>query len=399
MINLPRAIGQLKNLRILNASKNQLEFIPDTIIQLTKIKSIDLSDNKLKHLSRWIGNLPSLLVLDLNSNQLAKLPREIANLLDLVTLDISHNPLKSIPAEISTLKSLRKLLAEGCEFEPECTDELKHDPPSLFEICARNVVKSNIPLPVGITKNITDYLKTCQKCTFCHGPFFDSYVGRSRIIERTARQLIVLDYKLCSAHWTDENDRMTAMFSTSYYTTPSINSSPSDKNIPHPDAQENNTNFADSNSSLFHQDDSIISQQFSQESLVSSSAQSPCSEQEDPIHNLLSERPGISTASSSSSSSAFINRPRALSTGTSMKKYNQHIEASSTHNQEESTSQHHILPFAQLRGRQSEEADRIMGIQRPALTRKTNGFIQSFEKLGAKLSRKPVNGRDRSGTL
>lgn len=213
MINLPSAIGQLKNLRILNASKNQLESIPESITSLNKLKAINLSQNKLNQLPKGIGRLPNLIILILNQNELKQIPREIALLQDLITLNLSNNPLKSIPAEIAMLKSLRKLTAENCAFETEFVYPLTHDPPSLFEICARKISMEKIPLPSRVG-HITEYFKREQTCSFCYGPYFDSFVSRGKFIERTNRQLIALDYKLCVAHWSDENDRISAMFST-----------------------------------------------------------------------------------------------------------------------------------------------------------------------------------------
>ncbi|KAI8882394.1 L domain-like protein [Backusella circina FSU 941] len=217
MVTIPKELGELKNLELFNASKNKLESIPDNITGLIKLRAINLSENRLKELPRTIGELPSLIIIVVNSNQLTSLPREIAHLTGLLTLNISQNPLKSIPAEIATLKSLRKLISDDCEFESEDRiHSLKHDPPSLFEQCARIVVRTDMQLSPTIPRHIQRYFTTCQTCSFCHGPFFESHVTRSRLIERTGRQIIALDYQLCSAHWTDEKDRITCMFSSSY---------------------------------------------------------------------------------------------------------------------------------------------------------------------------------------
>ena len=208
----------MKNLRILNASKNQLQTIPDTIVQLVKLKAVNFSQNQLDFIPKEIGSLPNLIILILNNNNLTQLPRELANLNDLITLNVSFNPLTSIPSGIATLKTLRKLIAEECPFQTEFTYDLRHDPPSLFEFCARHIVKQGIPLPPLLQHHpIADYFKKEQSCSFCFGPYFDSHVTRGKFIERTGRQVIALDYQLCCAHWTDESDRYKAMFSTPYY--------------------------------------------------------------------------------------------------------------------------------------------------------------------------------------
>ncbi|KAI8080281.1 uncharacterized protein B0P05DRAFT_438202, partial [Gilbertella persicaria] len=209
LIYLPETLGQLVNLRVLNASKNQLEYLPDSITILPKLKALNVSHNKLSTLPQGIGSLPSLIVLILNHNQFTHLPREIAKLKGMITLNVSHNPLCSIPAEIATLKSLRKLTVEGCSFKTEFMHTRAHDPPRLVEICARQIVKYQIPYP----SHLSDYFSRQQTCSFCSGPYFDSFVTRGRFVQRSGRQWIALDERLCCAHWIDEQDRISALFS------------------------------------------------------------------------------------------------------------------------------------------------------------------------------------------
>lgn len=208
MISLPRAIGQLFNLCILNAAHNQLEFIPDTISQLKKLQVLNLNENKLTHLPKGF-HLPQLQSLHLRHNQLLQLPQELAQFSELSTLDISYNPLQSIPAELASLKTLHRLLADQCPFESNLTYSLLHNPPSLFEICARQICNLKIPAP----DILTDYFKQKKTCSFCSGPFFEASVCRKR--QRLhGDHTMTLDYELCSAHWTDEEDRLLVLFST-----------------------------------------------------------------------------------------------------------------------------------------------------------------------------------------
>lgn len=213
MTSVPREIGYLKNLRVLNISNNAVDEIPDTIAFLSKLKALNVSQNKLVQLPASIGSLPKLVIIIANNNNLKSLPREFIHLVNLISLNVSSNPLKSLPAEIATLKSLRKLLTDECPFEEEYQYNLRHDPPSLFETCARTVVKTQTNIPNQLADHIKDYLAHADTCTHCNGPFFDSYVTRVRFIERRARQAMALEYTLCSAHWSNENDRLLAMFS------------------------------------------------------------------------------------------------------------------------------------------------------------------------------------------
>ncbi|GAN04821.1 membrane protein [Mucor ambiguus] len=462
MINLPRAIGRLKNLRIFNASKNQLETIPDTITSLSKLKAINFSHNRLTLLPKGIGSLPSLIIVILNHNQLTHLPRELANLNDLITLNISHNPLKTIPAEISALKSLRKLTAEACAFEQEMVHTLAHDPPSLFELCARRMVKSNIPLPVSLSHHhIADYFKQKQACSFCFGPYFESCVTRSRFIERTGRQVIALDYKLCCAHWTDENDRISAMFSTPYYKQqqqpPTATSHTTIAQLPPTPPAVIETAGLSTPSSPVSEEDLVQQDYFNHhlrqhrfdnssedilcvptavenEASTSSSPSFSAAATASPItQQILPSLPLPQTTSTSYSS--FITKPnialRPRSSSTSLLRisamqnhhhqHQQHILSTppQQHQEQQQQQQHEPLPFATLTGRQSEEADRILSRQQQQqqlTTRKTNGLKQGFAQLGARLSRKnggtnnnqtsgssgsstPAGNRDRSETV
>lgn len=461
MINLPRAIGQLKNLRIFNASKNQLETIPDTITSLKKLKAINLSQNRLTSLPKGLGKLPSLIILILNNNQLTELPREIANLNDLITLNVSNNPLKSIPVEISALKSLRKLIAEDCSFKTEFVHELAHNPHSLFEICARNMVKNKINLPSSLAHpHIVEYFKREQTCSFCFGPYFDSYVTRGRFIDRTGRDDIALDYKLCCAHWTDEEDRISAMFSTPYYRQQPSLKDAEIPSVPTSPVTEDyfNTMSGGQNPSPSSSAHTLLAG-YSSEDMLLNTLVSPI---DDNVHDMPSSSSSLMVPSpsypSSSSSSLLLPpqhqkrqhtfsplRPRSSSTSSSSTSSPSilRINAMQHHHQQNASStlreppqvpvlRPENLPFASLSGRQSEEADRILArndtngdesmerSENPRTTataatttinsnsnnKKTNGIKQGFAQLGARLGRRRGNsnasnnaGRDRSDTF
>lgn len=213
MTSLPRELGHLKSLRVLNISNNAIDEIPDTIAFLTKLKALNVSHNKLVQLPSSIGQLPKLVIIIANHNNLASLPREFSHLVNLISLNVSNNPLKSLPAEIAALGSLRKLITEECDFQDEYSYDLRHNPPSLFETCARIAVRSQQNIPNQLADHIKDYISRADTCSYCQGPFFDSFVTRARFIERRAGQPMALEYTLCSAHWTHENDRLLAMFS------------------------------------------------------------------------------------------------------------------------------------------------------------------------------------------
>lgn len=152
-----------------------------------------------------MGALPELLIAIANHNKLRYVPPELANLPKLISLTLSNNPdLTTLPAEIAEVPSLGKLLAAACGFSayPESSYSLAHDPPSLLETCARILVDQpqQHTLLTRLPLKFQRYLMTARTCSFCRGPYFDSYVRRTRCIERNPGQPITIEYRSCRAH-------------------------------------------------------------------------------------------------------------------------------------------------------------------------------------------------------
>lgn len=209
---LPRTIGHLKNLVMLDVSQNKLRSIPDTISYISKLVDVNLADNKLSMLPNSIGSLKKLSSLLLNDNQITELPTEIGLMKSLITLDLSGNPLKVLPAELSRLQYLRRLRLEGCPLVEEFVHELVHNPPSLLELCARTIVRHQVPILASIPEDIKDYIASAKTCSFCGGPYFQSFVKRGKIVEKPEQVFVPLEYRLCAAHWNDEAERIRLMF-------------------------------------------------------------------------------------------------------------------------------------------------------------------------------------------
>ncbi|ORZ11228.1 hypothetical protein BCR42DRAFT_421793 [Absidia repens] len=239
LIELPDSIGQLQQLEVLLLSKNKLQHLPDSIQHLPRLTELDLSYNQLSHLPS-LGHLTSLCTLLLSHNNLTRLPSDLIGMKRLVTMDLTNNPLPVLPAEITRLSNLRRLRLDHCHKLLSLNEhvqmevDLTHDPPSLKEICARkalvllssssNVNNNNSKLvntarqhSVTTTKlerltgHLIPYLASANTCSSCHGPYFESHVIRRRLIEKNDLW-IPLEYTLCSAHWSDEKDRLLNMF-------------------------------------------------------------------------------------------------------------------------------------------------------------------------------------------
>lgn len=69
---LPGEIRFLQNLKVLNASNNQMTGVPAEIGQLSKLEVLDLSNNELTGLPYELGNLKNLKVLRLSGNNYSR---------------------------------------------------------------------------------------------------------------------------------------------------------------------------------------------------------------------------------------------------------------------------------------------------------------------------------------
>ncbi len=76
----------------LNVSHNKLTgAIQSQIGQLVNLKILNASDNQMTGVPAEVGRLQNLEVLDLSNNQLTGLPNELGNLKNLKTLNLSGN--------------------------------------------------------------------------------------------------------------------------------------------------------------------------------------------------------------------------------------------------------------------------------------------------------------------
>ena len=215
--HLPLEIGYLSRLTILSLYNNQLHYIPKELYNLVQLVELDLSGNQLIGLSKSISKLQNLKVLNLDTNQIQELPQEIGNVSTLESLQLSNNPLRILPSEISRLKNLKTLALENCPLEPIPEVELfQENPkiPSLKELCARTILQTKILLKKEkeLGQELIRYLDSACICSYCQGPFFDSYYSRGRVMSRIEGVEFPLEYKLCINHWRTNSERIKAMF-------------------------------------------------------------------------------------------------------------------------------------------------------------------------------------------
>jgi len=111
--SIPSQVGDLTELIVLYADRNQLTDLPARIGDLTKLQWLHVAFNELATLPPEIGNLTALVSLYLSGNQLSQLPTGIGNLTVLGQLLVEHNQLTSLPTGIEDCTALYKLWLSG----------------------------------------------------------------------------------------------------------------------------------------------------------------------------------------------------------------------------------------------------------------------------------------------
>ena len=109
---LPKSIGMLDSLKILNLNNNRLTNLPKEIGRITSLEELLLRKNTITKLPKTIGNLTRLQRLDLTRNKLNILPRSITKLKKLKYLNLNFNNLQNLSKKFGNLKSLEKLFCD-----------------------------------------------------------------------------------------------------------------------------------------------------------------------------------------------------------------------------------------------------------------------------------------------
>ncbi|RCH98791.1 hypothetical protein CU098_008420, partial [Rhizopus stolonifer] len=184
LFTLPSQVTLLTRLTLLDLSHNKLVKLPSSIDQLKNLRHLNLSYNELTQLPSNIYNLERLDHLNMSFNPLKQISASLACLFHLTFLDLSNTHIHSIPVELLGL-SMTIIKTDGCnelkDRSIEFNQRLIHNPP--------------------------------KACSSCGGPYFQSCVIRYRIVQRQDDTWIPAEYRLCSAHWNTEDDRLLALFS------------------------------------------------------------------------------------------------------------------------------------------------------------------------------------------
>ncbi len=121
---IPPAIGNLRNLQILDLYNTGISQLPVEIRHLTQLHTLNLGGNNLKQLPFEIGELKRLASLNLEQNRLTSLPTSVSALTSLSRLDLSWNDIQVLPAELHFSPAISNLNLRG---------NTRLDYPSLFQ--------------------------------------------------------------------------------------------------------------------------------------------------------------------------------------------------------------------------------------------------------------------------
>ncbi|XP_059355945.1 leucine-rich repeat and calponin homology domain-containing protein 1-like isoform X6 [Carassius carassius] len=108
LMDIPSEVCHLVSLETLNLYHNCIKSIPDSIISLQSLTCLNISRNQLSVLPACVCGLP-LRVLNASNNKLNALPESIGQLTNLMELDVSCNEITALPRHTGQLKALREL--------------------------------------------------------------------------------------------------------------------------------------------------------------------------------------------------------------------------------------------------------------------------------------------------
>lgn len=234
---LPTQVALLTRLTILDLSHNKLVKLPSNIDQLRNLKQLNLSHNNINTLPASLYSLTKLTHFDTSYNPISQVSANIARLHNLNFLDLSNTDISSIPAELLNL-SMTVIKTDQCprllDQSMELQQKTMHQPLSLVETCARQIIqpilydlmakkkkkrelkelqKKRYKSFQQLPNHMICYLSRPKACSSCGGPYFQSFVVRYRIVQRQDESWIPVEYRLCSAHWNTEKDRILSLFS------------------------------------------------------------------------------------------------------------------------------------------------------------------------------------------
>ncbi|CAF0973921.1 unnamed protein product [Rotaria magnacalcarata] len=154
LTSLPNEIGELKNLECLTVSCNRLQTLPLSYKKLTRLESLHLASNCFQAFPLVICQMESLRFLDLSCNRIGVLPPTLSKLKRLRTLMLYNNKISEWPDPLCDLLELHTLWLGK--------NELKRLPLHFGQL--RHLDWANYPLSSNIDDNplMSPPLNVCQ---------------------------------------------------------------------------------------------------------------------------------------------------------------------------------------------------------------------------------------------
>ena len=134
-VNIPynnNANSQNKNLDLSNQG---LTSIPSYVFNQINLEELNVSNNYLTGaIQSQIGQLKNLKVLNASHNQMTGVPAEVGQLKNLQVLDLSYNQLTGLPNELGNLKNLKTLNLSGNSYSQQDLSGIRAKLPSTVNI-------------------------------------------------------------------------------------------------------------------------------------------------------------------------------------------------------------------------------------------------------------------------
>lgn len=110
----------------LDLSNQGLTALPKYVLGRTDLQALNISHNKLTGaLPAEIRQLKNLKILNISDNQMTGLPAEVGQLDKLEVLDLSNNQLTGLPYELGNLKNLKILILTGNNYSAQDLEVIK----------------------------------------------------------------------------------------------------------------------------------------------------------------------------------------------------------------------------------------------------------------------------------
>ena len=125
---IPEALAQLSNLKVLVLSHNQITQLPKVVAQLSNLTELVLNHNHITEIPNELGQLSNLTELNLSHNQITQLPETLGKLSNLTKLVLHNNQITQIPEALGKLSNLTQLYLSSNQIAqlPDAIGQLSH---------------------------------------------------------------------------------------------------------------------------------------------------------------------------------------------------------------------------------------------------------------------------------